>query len=66
MSEEIKDNELLTDQEAAKLLKVSARTVQRLRLKDKLKPVYVTAKAVRVKRSDVEAYIQSGGQKRAA
>jgi excisionase family DNA binding protein len=64
MSELLNEDELLTDEEAAKLLKTSSRTVQRLRLAKKIKSVYVTSKTVRLQRSDVEAYIEQ--RKRAA
>lgn len=63
-NEELEKDELLTDKEAAEILKVSARTVQRLRLKKKLKSVKVTAKISRISRKHVQDYIKT--QSRAA
>jgi excisionase family DNA binding protein len=58
MSEEIKDNELLTDKEVAQLLKVSWRTVQNLRLEKKIKSVKLTAKISRIRPEHVKEYIE--------
>lgn len=54
-----KDDDLLTDKEAAKILKVSPRTVQRLRLSKKIKSVRVTSKLSRIDRKEVLRYIAS-------
>jgi excisionase family DNA binding protein len=52
------ENELLTDEEAAKLLKVSPRTVQRLRLAKKIKSVKVTSKISRIDRNEIKRYVE--------
>lgn len=52
------DETLLEDEEAAVLLKVSARTVQRLRLKKKIKSVRITSKISRIKVAHVKEYLR--------
>lgn len=52
------DEALLEDEEAALLLKVSARTVQRLRLKKKIKSVRITSKISRIKVAHVKEYLR--------
>lgn len=54
-----KNDDLLTDEEAAAILKVSPRTVQRLRLSKKIKSVYVTSKLSRIDRREIQRYIDS-------
>lgn len=57
MTEE--NDNLLTDEEAAVILKVSPRTVQRLRLSKKLRSVRVTSKISRIDRKEIRRYIES-------
>jgi excisionase family DNA binding protein len=53
------ETNLLSDKEAAVILKVSPRTVQRLRLAKKIKSVRVTSKISRIHPKEIERYVQS-------
>lgn len=55
----IDPEKLLTDEEAAAILNVSPRTVQRLRLSKKIKVRRITSKIKRIKGADLKAYIDS-------
>lgn len=50
--------QLITQQEAASMLNVSIRTVERLRLKGKLKTIRLSYRTVRIPKLDVERLIQ--------
>lgn len=50
---------LLTRREVAEVLKVSTRTIQRMELRGRITPVYLSSKAVRYRRSDIIELIRS-------
>ena len=50
--------DLLTQQEAASLLKVSVRTINRLRQKGQLKTIKLSYRTIRIPRLDVERLIE--------